>query len=1038
MIAWLIKSSLGSRGLVLLGAALLVVMGIQTARDLPVDVLPDLTKPTVTLMTEVPGLAPEEVETLVTLPLENTLMGVSGLTRIRSISDVALSLIYIEFDWGADIYQARQFVQERLQAVEELPGEAVPFMTPVSSLMGEIMLVGLYPKEGSKVEPVDVRTWADWTVKRRLQSIPGVAEVLSMGGGVQQIHVQPDPERMQALGIHLDAISQAVGNVSRNTSGGFMVNSPQEIMVRNLSMTTEISAFRSAVVGQNGDRIVTLDDVADVVWGIEPPRGDAAVNGQPGVIVSVVKAPGFDTLELTRQLEAALEELQKNAPEGVKVQTLFRQASFIETSISNLEHSLRDGAIMVLIVLALFLLNVRTTFITLTAIPLSFSIAFIVFSLMGVGVNSMTLGGLAVAIGMVVDDAIIDVENVFRRLRENAAKERPRPRFEVIARASFDVRNAIFYATVFIILVFIPLLALSGLEGRLFTPIAVATMVSMAASFLVSVTIIPVLCSVLLHPREGTVHRDGFFVRGLKGLFKKTWLKLALDAPWVVLIIAAISVSLGATLFAHMGKDFLPSFREETVLVALTTAPGTSLKETNAVSDVASRLLRAIPEVKTIGRRVGRAEHGDHVVPVSTAEFDIVLELGERPRAVVLEEIRESLRTIPGTFSAIGGPLADRIGHMLSGVSAKVAIKVFGEDLDEIRRVGLAIQEQAKAIPGLETARVEQQASIPQVRIEVDRDRAKAYGLTAGEVNAQLAVLMGGQAVSEVYEGVRTIEVLVRLADEWRERPDRLRRLPIHSPSGQTVFLEDIARLNQAAGPNVIKRENGVRRFVVSINPSRDDISGMVALLQERVAQNVSVPKGVFLSWEGEFLAQKEASQRIYVWSVLVLLIMTALLYGYFKSAQFTLQVLCDIPLALGGGICLTWALLNNINIATLVGMIALAGIAVRNSLMLLTHYLHLMRHEGETFSREMIERGTLERLVPVLMTALSAGIALIPFVIAGHEPGKEILSPVAIMITGGMVSSTSLGLGVTPALFYLLGKGASNTSLERDSIASQ
>ncbi len=1041
MLNSLIRFSLAHRALILVAAVILLVFGAQTARELPVEVLPDLTRPTVTILTEAPGLAPEEVETLVTVPLENALMGVSGLTRLRTISDVALSLAYVEFDWGADIYQARQFVQERLQtARENLPEGIQPYMTPVSSLMGEIMLVGVSSPDGS-IEPRELRTLADWTVARRLQSIPGIAEVLAMGGGIKQMQIQPDPNRLQALGVSLEELRQAAREAARNTTGGFLSQASQEIMVRNLAMSTDLEAIASTVIKKIDDRPISISDVAVVKWDIQPMRGDAAVNGSPGVILSVTKAPGFDTLALTEQVEKAIEELQETVPEGVQLAPLFRQADFIDHAIGNLNEALRDGAIMVAIVLFLFLLNFRTTFVTLTAIPLSFAVAFLVFRWLGVSVNSMTLGGLAVAIGMVVDDAIVDVENVFRRLRENAVSKRPLPKLEVIANASAEVRNSILYATLFIILVFLPLMALSGVEGRLFSPIAIATIVSMSASFLVSLTVIPVLCSFLLgSDKRQATNKDGHVIALLKSIFRRTWLKLALDYPFAVMFIAALLFAGALSLYPKMGKDFLPAFNEETVLIALTAAPGTSLQQTNEISAAAEARLQDIPEIRSIGRRVGRAERGDHVVPISTVEFDIDFrdDLEDaRPRSVVLEEIREKARSIPGTFAALSGPLADRIGHMLSGVSAKVAIKIYGPDLNEIRRLGEQVRALARSIPGLEDARVEQQAPIPQLRIEIDRERALAYGVTPGSLAEQLSILMGGETVGELYEGQRTIDLVLRLPDEWRENPKRLENIYLDTAEGRSIPLSLVARIRDARGPNVIHRENTQRRFVVSINPTSRDLTGLVTELRDRVTNEVDFPNGYFASFEGEFQAQQAASRRIAWMSLLALAAIATLLYGYFRTPVFTIQVLCDIPLALIGGLVFTWIALNNISIATLVGFIAVAGIAARNSVMMISHYLHLMRHEGEGFTREMVERGTLERLSPVLMTALSAGIALIPLVLAADQPGKEILHPVAVVIVGGLITSTLLGLGVTPAVFHAFGRKAALKALEEEATAS-
>ena len=733
------------------------------------------------------------------------------------------------------------------------------------------------------------------------------------------------------------------------------------------------------------------------------------------------------------------EDLKTSMPEGVELVTLYRQSDFIDLAVGNLEEALRDGAIMVAVILFLFLLNVRITLITLTAIPLSLGMTVLVFGLLDLSVNSMTLGGLAVAIGMVVDDAIVDVENVFRRLRENAMLADPRNKLEVIAKASAEVRSSILYATVLIILVFLPLMALSGVEGRLFTPIAVATIVSMAASFLVSLTVIPVLSSYLLKPKAGQKHADGVIERGFKKLFNVTWLRFSLSQPLIVLFATGALVVAAGISFTKMGGNFLPAFREPTVLVAMTTAPGTSLKQTRELADTAQDLLLKIPEIETVGYRVGRAERGDHVVPVSTVEIDIEFTHDvKRERSEILEDIRSTMQTIPGTFSALSGPLADRIGHMLSGVSAKVAVKVFGPDLDELRRIGTEIAEIAREVPGMEEARVEQQAPIPQLRIEVDRKRAMAYGVTPGALNAELSALMGGEAVSEIYEGQRVYDLVIRLPLEWRESPQKLSKLYIDTLSGQRIPLSYVADIRHATGPNNILRENTVRRFVVSINPTVDDLNAAVETLQREVAEQIQLPEGYTLSYEGEYEAQAKAKRTILITSAIVLLVISFLLYSYFKNFAFVLLVFTIVPISLVGSIFLTGMTLNNISIATLVGFIAVSGIAARNNIMLISHYLHLMRHEGERFTRKMVERGTQERLIPILMTAISAGLALVPLLLATDEPGKEILNPIAVVIVGGLVTSTLLGLGVTPAIFYTFCRKSAETSVQRKSAASE
>jgi CzcA family heavy metal efflux pump len=1053
MLNSLIRFSLAQRGLILTIALVLLGVGYYRSTQLPVEVLPDLTKPTVTILTESPGLAPEEVETLVTVPLENSLMGVTGVTRLRATSDVGLSLIFVEFDWGTDIYQARQFVQERLLGVtDDLPQDVVPYMTPVASLMGNIMLLGVTDPTG-KTHPRDLRSLADWTISRRIQGIRGIAEVLSMGGGIKQLQIQPDPERMLSHGVSFDELREASGKVVSNTTGGFLTQSAQEIMVRNLAMTTDLDEIGNTEVRRVHDRSIRIKDVANIVWDTEPMRGDASANGHRGVVLSITKSPGFDTLSLTQNIDDALADLRGSLPQGVVLTPIYKQSDFINLSYHNLTEALWLGGIMVCLVLLLFLMNFRVTFITLTSIPLSLGIAILVFDFFNLSVNSMTLGGLAVAIGIVVDDAIVDVENVFRRLKENAVLASPLPRLEVIAKASSEVRSSILYATILIILVFIPLLALSGVEGRLFTPIAIATIVSMAASFLVSLTVIPVLSSYLLHPKENEEHQDSKIVSSMKWLLQRTWLRLALCHPFAVLAIAAILLVGAAALYPTMSQNFLPAFREPTAVIATATAPGTSLKQTTELADTASQMLMQIDGVKTVGYRAGRAERGDHVVPVSTVEFEVDFDPeSPRSRTDILKNIRRVMHptNLPGTFSAVSSPLADRIGHMLSGVSAKIAIKIKGDDLQELRRIGTLIQDLAREIPGLEEARAEQQAPIAQLRIEVDRERARAYGITPGDLNNRLATLLGGESVTEIYENQRIYDVVVRLPLAWRKSPERLANIYFQTSSGQRVQLKNLADIRQAKGPNTIQRENSQRRFVVSINPTSDNLVELVEQLKAKVDKEINLPDGYHISFEGEYVAQQEASKRIAIMSVVVLLIIAFLLYSYFSTSVFTIQVLADIPMALIGGIFLTYLTLQNISIATLVGFIAIAGIAARNSIMMISHYLHLMRHEGEEFSKAMIERGTLERLVPVLMTALSAGIALLPLVanlgfIPGlpdshpaDAPGKEILNPVAIVIVGGLVTSTILGLGVTPAVFWLFGKKAALQSIKKKSPASQ
>ncbi|MBL9143569.1 MAG: efflux RND transporter permease subunit [Verrucomicrobiaceae bacterium] len=1033
MLNALIRFSLRHRLLIVVGSMLVMLFGWQSSLRLPVEVLPDMTKPTVTLLTECPGLAPEEVETLVTQPLESAVQGVGGLDRLRSNSDVGLSLVFAEFAWGTDIYRARQLVQERVQSVMgSLPAGAKTGLTPVSSLMGEILLVGLRSTDG-KVSPMELRTLADWTLRRRLQSLSGVAEVLTIGGGVKQIQVQPDPHRLAAFGISFEEMEAAVTKAAGNATSGYLQAGPREIMVRNLGMTTSLDDIARTVIKSVGDRPVLVRDVAQVVHAVQPMRGDASVNGTMGVVLSVDKAPGFDTLKLTRQIEQTLTELKPTLPPGVSVELMFRQGDFIEHAIGNLKEAIRDGAVMVTIVLLLFLMNFRTTLITLTAMPLSFAITILTFRWFEISVSSMTLGGLAVAIGMVVDDAIVDVENVWRRLRSNPLGSK----LDIIARASSEVRNSILYATIIIVLVFLPLLGLEGLEGRLFTPIAIATIVSMAASFVVSLTLIPVLCSLLLKVRQDREHRDGFVVRALKAVVRSTFLNVALRAPLVVLGLTGMALMLAGSLYPRMGKEFLPTFNEGSATISFASAPGTSLQHSNEVGEVGVQLLQSIPEVKSVGRRAGRAERDDHVMPVSVNEYDVEFHEHGRPRAEVFKEIRAKLGSIPGTFVNVGQPIGHRLSHMLSGVSAKIAVKIFGPDLDVLREKGAQVRDIAKSIPGLTDVILEAQVLIPQIKIEVNRERALAYGVQPGAINEQVSALLGGRTLAELREGQRTMDLVLRLPEDWRDSPQRLGDLLIETGNQRRIPLRLVADIRESKGPNVINRENTQRRIVIGANTSERDLESLVRRLQSEVQAKVKLPQGFYLSFEGEFQAQQEAAKRITFYFALIVIVITLLLYGYFRSISLAFLVMINIPLALMGALALTWWLIGNISIATLVGFIAVGGVAARNGIMMVSHYLQLMKHEGESFTRTMIERGTLERLVPVLMTALSAGIALIPLVLSPHEPGKEILHPVAVAICGGLVSSTLLDLAVTPALFLLIGCKAAAQSLQHEAPAT-
>jgi CzcA family heavy metal efflux pump len=1036
MLNWLIEFSLRNRLFVLAVSALVLVYGGYVIVKLPVDVFPDLNRPTVNIMTEAEGLAPEEVETLVNLPMETALNGAPGVKRVRSVAGIGLSILYVEFDWGMDIYRARQLVQERLQlAAEKLPRNVTPTMGPISSIMGEIMLIGMKSENGATA-PMDVRSFADWTVRQRLLTIPGISQVIAIGGGVKQYQVLPSPEKMAALGVSLEDVLTATREAQENSSGGFLENANKEALIRNIGRTTSLEEIAATVVTIRKGVPVRLSDVAEVKFGRQVMRGDAGVNGQPAVILSVQKQPGTDTVTLTKKVETALVEIGKTLPPDVKLVTLFKQASFITAAIANVEEAIRDGAIMVVIVLFLFLLNFRTTLITLTAIPLSFVVTGLYFKFAGISINTMTLGGLAVAIGMVVDDAIVDVENVFRRLRENRHATTPRPVLRVIAEASSEVRNSILFATLVIILVFIPLFALGGIEGRLFAPIGVATIVAMIASFIVSLTVIPALASFLL-PRMKRMgdEKDGWLVRGLKAFDEKIILRPSMRHSWVVIVLAAFLVAGSFLLYPRMGKIFLPDFNEGTSTINLLTAPGTSLAESSRIGLVAEKLLLEVPEVASTGRRTGRAEIDEHAEGVHYTEIDVDFKPSARSREAILDDLRHKLDQIPGIASSVGQPISHRLDHLLSGVRAQIAVKIFGPELDKLRTYAAEAETALKGIAGLVDLQTEKQVLIDQVKIQVNREKAARYGLKPGSLNEQLEAALNGLTVAEILEGQRTYDLVVRLDDRHRTNVAAIREILIDAPVGGKVPLHLVADVLESKGPNAINREDVQRRIVVSANVSGRDLGSVVGDIQSTLNEKLHMETGYFISYEGQFQSQQEATRVIGILALFTFGTIFLVLYSHFRSGMIVAQILLNIPLAFIGALVLTYFMVGTVSIATLVGLITLAGIASRNTIMMISHYLHLMEHEGEKFDAHMIVRGSLERLVPVTMTALTAGLALIPLVMAADQPGKEILYPVAVVILGGLVSSTFLDMAVTPAVFYKFGRRASEKYLARVSI---
>ncbi len=1030
MINWMLRASLHNRWMVLVAAVLLMVYGIWTTTKLPVDVFPDLNRPTVTILTEAPGLAPEEVEALVTRPIETSMNGAPGVERVRSSSVVGLSVVYVEFAWGTEVYRDRQLVSERLQLVrDQLPPTAEATMGPISSIMGEIALIGVESPQGS-VSPFDLRTLAEQVIGRRLLTISGVSQVIAIGGGLKQYVVEPRPALLAAADVTLQDVVESVERSNINTTGGFARQGGRELVVRNVGRTidtrelgsTPVGAFRSGVP-------IPLSAVADVAIGTAPRRGDAGIDGKPAVILMVQKQPGTDTIELTARIEAALGQLGPALPKDVRTRVLFRQATFIEASIHNVEAALRDGAILVAVVLFIFLLNFRTTAITLTAIPLSLVVTAIVMKLLGQSINTMTLGGIAIAMGELVDDAIVDVENVFRRLRENRALANPRSTLQVVFDASSEVRTSIVYATILVILVFLPLFALSGIEGRLFTPLGMAYVIAISASFVISVTVTPALCLVLLPHARATERGDGRLVRSLKGLDERV-LGRVLAHPRPVVLGAAIAVLAAVAIIPFLGREFLPPFNEGTATINLLARPGTSLEESNRIGQMAERLLLQVPEVVSTGRRTGRAERDEHAEGVHYSEIDVDFKPSSRSLDAILGDARERLAVLTGVSVSIGQPISHRLDHLLSGVRAQIAIKIFGEDLATLRQKAAELQTAIADVPGLVDLQTERQVLVPQLQVRVDRERAGMYGLQVGALNEWLETALAGRTVGQVLEGQFGYDLVVRLPEDLRGRPEAIRNLMVDTPGGSQVPLHSVADVQETWGPNQIQHEDVQRRIVVSANVSGRDLGAVVRELEARVATRVQLPPGYFVSFGGQFESQRSASRTLALLFLLSFAAMFTALYAHFRSARIVLQILVNIPIALIGAVLAVLFTGGVFSIASMIGFITLTGIASRNTIMMISHYLHLMRHEGEQFSQAMIIRGSLERLVPVLMTALTAGLALIPLALSKGQPGKEILYPVATVILGGLLTTTLLDMLVTPAVFWMFGRPAAEQAL--------
>lgn len=1024
MFKWLLASSLSNRLLVLIASAVLMAYGAWTLSQTPVDVFPDLNKPTVTIMTEAGGMAAEEVEQLITFPLETTMNGLPGVETVRSVSSAGLSFLYVTFDWSTEIFRARQMVSERLSSMEEgLPEDVVPRMGPISSIMGEVMQIAI-PVDTGKVSLMDVREYADWTLRPRLMAIPGVAQVIPIGGEVRQFQVQPNPTRMSELGITHEQLEAALKGFSSNTSGGFLELSGREFLIRHLGRTSRLEDLRNLALTARDGRPVLLRQIAEVTFAPATKRGDAGFEGKPAIILGIQKQPTADTIALTRAVEDALEGMKASLPRGMdEPRVTFRQASFIEASINNLQMKLIGASLFVAAILYFFLGTLRPTVIALTAIPVSIFITALVFKYFGLSINTMTLGGLAIAIGGLVDDAVVGVENVLRRLKEDRTKH-PHHRLnpvELVARATMEVRSAILYATVIIVLVFVPLFALPGMEGRLFVPLGVAFIVSTLASLVVSVTVTPVLSYYLLPGMKSLEHGDTRLLAWLKTRYRSA-LQKVLDRPKAALGAGAAAVVVALVAVPFFPTTFLPPFNEGTLLIGMRLNPGVTLGETAALARQAEVLVKQVPEVTHVGRRSGRAELDEHAEGVHVSELDVGLKpTGELTRSMgeISADIRSRLINLPAAIS-IGQPISHRIDHMLSGVRSQIAIKIFGEDLDVLRGQADALRAKLAAIPGVADLEIEKQVLAPQIKVSLDYAAAAQYGVPAPQVLRTLESLVEGEKITQIVEGGKRFALVVRLPETARSTHG-LSQILIETPSGR-VPLSKIATIEEGDGPNQISRDDGKRRIVLSANAQGRALSEIVADMR-RVVADTRLPEGYFITLGGQFQAQEEASRLVGLLSLVSLTLMFVVLYSRYQSTRLSLLIMANIPLALVGAVIGLWLSGQPLSVAALVGFITLAGISVRNGILKVSHYVNLMRFEGEEFNHQMIVRGSMERLAPVLMTALVTAFALAPLLFEAEQPGTEVLHPVAVVIFAGLISSTLLDTFLTPAMFWLFGR---------------
>lgn len=1024
MLNKIIYYSLHNRLVILVCALLLMIWGTYTAFNTDVDVFPDLNAPTVVIMTEANGMAPEEVERLVTFPVETAVNGAMDVRRVRSSSTTGFSVVWVEFDWGTDIYRARQIVSEKLAVLGESLPENVgkPTLGPQSSILGEMMILGLTADSTSLL---DLRTIADWTIRPRLLSTGGVAQVAVIGGDIKEYQILLDPARMKHYGVGLNEVLDVCRNMNRNANGGVLYEFDNEYIIRGVLSTSKAEEIAQGVVKTVNEYPVTLGDIATVkIGGKSPKLGTASERTKPAVLITVTKQPDTSTEKLTEKLDEIVVDLRKNLTADVHVSTdIFRQSHFIDNSINNVKKSLFEGSFFVVIVLFLFLMNIRTTVISLVALPLSLLVSIIVLHYMGLTINTMSLGGMAIAIGSLVDDAIVDVENVYKRIRENRLlpPDQQRSTLEVVYDASREVRMPILNSTLIIVVSFVPLFFLSGMEGRMLVPLGIAFIVALFASTVVALTLTPVLCSYLLNRKATGMKelREAWIARKLKVVYKRA-LELALAyQKWVLGTTIALFV-VALVIFFHLGRSFLPPFNEGSFTINVSSLPGISLDESDQIGRRAEALLLQVPEIKTVARKTGRAELDEHALGVNVSEIEAPFELQDRSRDEVMNDVRKKLSTISGANIEIGQPISHRIDAMLSGTEANIAIKLFGTDLNLMFTVGNQIKAAIQTIPGLVDLKVEQQIERPQLTITPKRELLAKYGIPLPEFEEYINVMLGGEAVSQVYDDGKSFDLTVKTSDASRATMDDISNLMIDA-AGQKVPLSYVADIRSVTGPNTINRENVQRKIVISANVSERDLRSVVNEIQDRVEANIRLPEGYHIEYGGQFESEAAASRTLLLTSLMSLLVIFMLLYNEFKDVKESGVILLNLPLALIGGVIILWLTSGEISIPAIIGFISLFGIATRNGMLLISHYTHL-RGEGMGL-RESVIQGSLDRLNPILMTALSSALALIPLALNGDLPGNEIQSPMATVILGGLLTSTFLNGFIIPIVYLIMNK---------------